>query len=380
MSGIQDVFTNSLGGYGAPLNQYQAPLWLPTSGNNGSILGTQAPPVNNVAPAINNNQQQTQQTNTSGLDPHINPNTGVWDDTYFATHNGQSGGTSDQDLTNQINALFDPQFSYLNQAEGNLRNDYASNDKNIQGNYDVNSQLLSDANKTANDQYDVAKVSGFNQKEDALSSARRLYDQLRTGYQQRFGGSTSAGGAASEIASAEQQRQMGGVQRDYGTLMSTIDVKRADLDRGYSTSVMQLKQATDQAKSTAWSDFQSKLLSITQSRGEIESAKSQAKLSALNDYRNKVFAISQQNLQYQQNLQLMKEQASMTLSSYQKQLLASNSGVSDAFNTAMGSMSANPTSNLQVGNTGQQQTSNLTGQMTGKTIKGYDIYGNPVYS
>jgi hypothetical protein len=288
-------------------------------------------------------------------------------------------GASQPDIQSQIDAIYNPSFDYLNQAQSNLEKDYPNVIGNIQNQYDVNNQMLSDQNTSGLSQLDRNAVSASNRKEDALSSARRLYDELRRGYQQRFGGSTSAGQASTELASVEQQRQMGQTTRSYADTVAQIEYQKSDLNRGYSTAVMKLKYDTDAAKNQAQSDFQSKLLSIQQNRSQIESAKAQASLTALQEYRNQLFQISQQNMQFQQTLELQKSQATTALDSYAKQLALSGQGSQSALTNYFNSTSMNPSSALTVGaSNGANTTANYTGQI-GKTIKGYDQYGQPIY-
>jgi hypothetical protein len=297
-----------------------------------------------------------------------------WDDNKLNA-GGSGSGPSQPDLE-AYNAVYDPSMGYLNTAESNLRSDYPNALTALQNQYDTSGQLLSNQNLTAGNQLSTSSTSALNRKEDALSAARRLYDELRRGYQQRFGGATSAGGAASEISSVEQQRQMGATQRSYGDTMANLEYQKADLQRNYATATMKLKYDLDSAKNQANSDFTSKLLQIQSSKAQVESTKAAAKLDALNQYRNQLFSISQSNAQFQQTLELQRNAAQYNIDAMTKQAGLTSQNASSALASLFGNTSTNPNSPLTIGSSQGQNTQ----QMTGKIFKGkYDAQGNPVY-
>lgn len=288
-------------------------------------------------------------------------------------------GQGQPDIQSQIDALYNPSFQYLTEAENTLNAQYPDVQKSIQGQFDVNTQMLNDQNTSGLSTLDRNATSAGYRKEDALTAARRLYDELRRGYQQRFGGSTSAGEAASELSSVEQQRQMGLTQRSYSDTMAQIDTQKYDLDRGYSTAKTKLKYDTDSAFSQAKSDFQNKLLSISQSRSQIASAKAQASLSALQTLRNEVFQINSQKIQFEQTLELQRSQAATALDTYARQMQMSGQGSQSALNNYFNQTTTTPASPLSINSSNGQNTPNYTGQISGKVFKGYDQNGQPIY-
>lgn len=285
----------------------------------------------------------------------------------------ESQGASDADL----NAIYQPQIDYLGKAESNLNTDYQSALSQIGDNYNVNSQLLGDQKTSAIGQMDLQGTQAGQRKEDALSSARRLYDELRRGYQQRFGGSTSAGQAATELSSVEQQRQQGLTVRDYNSLMNEVGYRKADIEKEYSNKVLQIKTQKDSALLQAQSDFNSKILEIARNRSEVESAKAQAKLSALMDLRNKSFAIQQQTLAFEQNLALQKQAASDALQAWGTKVAGSLQYTTNAYNQTLGgsSMSTNPTSSLTASAPGAITPNTYAGQISqSKNKDWYSIF------
>lgn len=283
---------------------------------------------------------------------------------------GQGQGPSEADF----NAIYQPQIDYLGKAESNLNTDYLNARSQIGTNYDVNSQILGDQKTSAFGQLGSQEAAAGIRKEDALTAARRMYDELRRGFQQRFGGATSAGQAASELSSVEQQRQQGLTVRDYNSLMNEVGYRKADLEKTYSTQVIQMKTQRDSALLQAQSDFNSKILEITRNRSEIESAKASSKMQALMDLRNKSFAIQQQTLAFEQNLQLQKQAAADALSAWSTKVAGSLQYANNAYNQYTNSTSMNPTSPLTMSTPGASVPNTYTGQISNKKDDLYSVF------
>lgn len=271
----------------------------------------------------------------------------------------------------EANALIDQSYNegnnYLNQAESQLRQDFPSVLEEAQKQYEaVIAQLT--GNKQANlTTVGNNEIAAGQQKEDALSQARRLYDELRRGYQQRFGGATSAGQAASEISAVEQQRQMGKVTQDYGNTIRQVEQQKQQIETDFQNSQLQLQQQKDSAINQANRDFQQKLLQITQSRTQLAQDKANARLGALQDLRNKIFTINQQNLQFQQSLEAQKQQSQIELNSYMAKLGASTQQAS----AATAGYKPQVSTQLQAGGPTGTATDSLTGQIQG-TVRQYN--------
>jgi hypothetical protein len=259
-------------------------------------------------------------------------------------------------------------MNYLNQAEQQIRGDYPSVKEAAEKAFlSAMSELT--ASKTKNEGTIKENLNTVGtQKEDALSAARRLYDELRRGYSQRFGGSTSAGQAASELSAVEQQRQMGMTTRDYGTAVRQINQQKLQLDQDFQTGQAKIMEQKTQALSQAQTNFTNQLLQIQAQRAQTESQKAAAKLDALNTLKQQAYAIQQQALTYQQNLDMFYKQQQADLENYQAKLNMSGSSAS-----AAGS-AYNPTvnpSSLTIG-TGVTNTPQLTGNIKkDELLQGY---------
>lgn len=308
-------------------------------------------------------QQITQQptnnnNNNSGLTLRQQMEQGLipWDDNKL---NSQGNGGQGIDEA-AINAVYEPTMNYLNQAESQIRSDFPSALDAVQKSYESAIAELT-ASKTKNLGTIAKNVQTVGQqKEDALSAARRLYNELRQGYQQRFGGSTSAGQAASELSAVEQQRQMGMTTRDYGTAIQQINQQKLQLDQDFQMGQAKIQEQKSLALQQAQQNFTQALLQIQSQRAQTESQKAAAKLDALNQLKAQAYQIQQQALTYQQNLDMFYKQQQADLENYQAKLNMSGQNAGNAAGAYTPSM--NPTSPLQVaqgGSTNPQYTGSI---------------------
>ena len=238
-----------------------------------------------------------------------------------------------QDLYNQINDIYSPQYDYLNQAESAVRADYPTIQQEITGQYDVNKQLAGDTKTSGLNSLGQQETAGTRRSEDAASAARRTYNEMQQGARQRFGGASSAAGAAYEIGGREFQKQSGSIKQGFNDFMQTIEQKRGEVEQTYNTGLQQLELTKNTAMNSAYRDFQNKLLEITNNRTQLESAKAQARLSVLQDLRNKVYQIDLQNKQFQQTLELQKAQNAQYVNSLATSTGAAVQGGQTAVNT-----------------------------------------------
>lgn len=326
-------------------------------------------PINNtssatIAPSVLSSQTQQNppsggtQTQSTPTSTRVQADNGQWFD-------------NQGDFNAAIDEAYNPTFNYLNQAEAAVNADYPNVLKEAQSQFDTSKGLAENTKKQGLTTLGQNQEKAAYQNESALAAARRLYDQLRTGYNQRFGGSSSAGGAASEISAVEQQRQQGQTQRSYQDIKSTIDAEMQKVNDSYNQNLLQLEQSKQSAINQANRDFQSKLLQIAQSRAEAASAKANARLAALQDLRNKVYQINLQNMQFQQTLQAQKQAAELNLGNYAKTVAGSITTGTNAPGSQYGLNGYN--TNARVSTTGAAPTQLLAGNISNKK---YDPYGN----
>jgi len=379
---------------------YGKPAAPQASVNTGQVQGVSAPQpqnysqnTNNFSPVANTYQkaaqrqqaQSQQRASSGGGGNGFNMNNYKgWNETsaradYNANPNkfANQQGPSQDDIMNQINGLYGESENYLNQAESALRADHPSALAEAEAIFKTNSSMLGTDRDVAFQGLNSQSTKATKAKESALESARRMYADQQMGATQRFGGSSSAGQAASELMAREQARQFGQTGRQHAEVQQQIDVQRQNVEKEFNTGLMQLEQQKQSGISSANRDFQNKLLQIAQNRAEIGQAKAEARLTALQELRNKVFAIEQQNTQFTQQLTMMREQANLQLQSLGQ---SSQQGVDRATNT-VNAFNPNIQSNLTASNNTRQQApaqQQLTGQI--KPGRRQEDYLQPSYN
>lgn len=268
-----------------------------------------------------NNTNNTNNTNTSSSN-----NNPPAQSTYYDPSTGRTFASQDE-FNREIDNAYSGTYDYLNQAEANLRADYPNVLAEANANFTTNQALLNNQRDSALNQYSTQQKNAQNKYEDVLSSARRTLNEQRMGANQRFGGSSSAGQAATELQNVEFQRQQGQNVRQLGDLTAQIDMHRQDVEKQHQAGLLQLETQKQSAINQAQRDFQSKLLEITNNRAQVGQAKAQARLAALQNLRNQVFAIEQQNKQFKQTLELQRQQAQLQLGNFAKGVATSTNTV-----------------------------------------------------
>lgn len=215
-------------------------------------------------------------------------------------------GPSENDL---INTAYGARMNDLNQQENTLRGQQASILGDINSQYNTSRGTLNTNMDQSNKQLDLTATQGGQRKEDALVAARRLYNDLSRGGQQRFGGASSAGEAYQALTSQEMQRNSQQITTDYNNFMGQVDFAKQNIKAKYDDAVAQLEQQKNSAISRANRDFQSKISEINSARNQASADKATQQLSALNELRNRIY-----------NINLAVAENNNTLTSYRSQL------------------------------------------------------------
>lgn len=296
--------------------------------------------------------------------------------------NDQYGMYEDQ-IGQAINDTYSGTQNYLNQAEGAVKANLPGQLGEITSAADLQKAKLGEGRQSTLDTIAANERGAQTRKEDALAAARRLYQELGQANVQRFGGSTSAGQAMSELQGREQQSQMGQTARQYNEFMNQAATQKATLDREYQTGLQTIEAEKQKATNAVNQAFQQSLLDIARDRATNESAKAQARLSALQDLRNKMFQITQQETQFKQSLEAQKNAAQLQIDTYLKTQGAASTGINNAYNqfNAGTSQALNPQTKYAIQNmgVGQLQQPMYVGSI-GKSITGRDEKGNYIYS
>lgn len=260
----------------------------------------------------------------------------------------------------EIDNTFNSTNSYLDQAAQKYQSDYPTlvNEANAQ--YDAQQSSLDTQNAQGQRQIDQATAEGGTRKEDALTQARRLYnDMIRSGVQ-RFGGQPIQQ-AYSELLGQEQQRNYGTIQQGYEQTMQKVNEMGMQLKERYDVALQQLQVARDGAINEARRNLDNKLLEIASMKAQNEQAKGQMRLSALQEYRNQVFQWNLQEMSYKQQLDQQAQAANQELTAWSQFATQTGQGATDT------ASAYNPQATSTLSLSGQQSPSTSNQTYTGVT-------------
>lgn len=285
-----------------------------------------------------------------------------------------------QALEGQMDAVYNPQFDYLNQTEQFYKNQLPGYQQEANQNYDVNKQLLGTSLTNAQTGINTQETTGKRATEDAMAKARRVFMEQQIGNQQRFGGSSSAGGAMSELLARNLQSEQGQIGRQATDYTQQIGQLRQQAQQKFDDSVLQLEQQKQKALNDIQREFDQKMMEIGSNRTQLTSAKAQMKLQALMDLRNQTFAVQQQEAQFKQALQMQLAQSQGSAGAGAGSLTSLQNQAGTAGQNYAGTLGAN-----QYGLTSdnKQYQSYAQPQYVGsikKSVTGKDELGRSVYS
>ena len=280
-------------------------------------------------------------------------------------------GTQDQ-YNKEVDTYYQAAMGALSTAEQNLNKNLDLTKTQAGSDYEANAAQLGTNRTQTMGTIDTQQRAGQTRKEDAMMAARRLFGELSQGNRQRFGGSTSAGQAASEIQGAELQRQQGSTARQGNEFMQQIDTARKDVESQYQSGLLQLTQAKQKALTDAQIAFNNAITEIAQNRAKTEGQKAQMRMNALMDLRNKAFTIQQQNVTFEQQLTAMREQSKLNIEAYQKTTGTNLSNTTSGYSNLLANTTTNPTTQYPVGGQTQATSPQLTGYASG--TKTWDPY------
>jgi hypothetical protein len=160
------------------------------------------------------------------------------------------------------------------------------------------------------------------QRESALASARRQYQEGTQRTQQLFGGvgGSSAGLAQSELLAREQTRQMGATQRQAQQTIGGLEQNIRDIETTTANQLQKLQTDKSNALLQARDTFRQQLDTINSQRFQLASDKASKQITALQDFNLRRRQIEDYARQQQANLQSFKDQQNFGLGIYEQQL------------------------------------------------------------
>ena len=226
---------------------------------------------------------------------------------------GDGGQSIDHQLLDQINAAAASKLGFLGEAEGRLREAFPSIQGDITAQFGASKGSL-EAEKARGGRELGAATTGAEQRgEDVTNAARRLFNELRIGGRQRFGGATSAGDAFSELSSREFQRNRAQIAQNLTNSLQQIQAQKVNLNETFGVALANLEVQKNIALNDAQRGFDDRLFEIDRLRAETESDKANMKLAALQDLRNQIFQINLVEAQLRTSATTQKAQAEQEL-------------------------------------------------------------------
>lgn len=319
----------------------------PANANRSTVYGTQS--NTNARPAANLGGGSVLGASTGGGGGGGNP------------QQSQPSAPAVPSFDDIINDAFSGTVSFLDQQAGALRGQLPGIESDINSMYGESRNTLA-ADKVAGErQLATAEQGGVERKEDAISSARRLYNELQMGGNQRFGGASSAGEAYQALAGRELQRNNQQIATDFSSFMGQIEGARTSINEKYTLAVQNLESQKNRMLSEARRDLQNKLLEIDRQKAMAQQEKANRKLEALQSMRNQIYQIQLASSQGISNAQAIKQQLEGELTTYaqsQSQALQQGTQAGDTFSQGL---DMTPQTDLSMGFGGGQIASLPTG-------------------
>lgn len=214
-----------------------------------------------------------------------------------------------RNMFDQINSAYGDVYNNLNNQESQLRGGEQNLYDSFTGQFDAQKPLLQSAYNSGvqmNTQQQEKENLG---KENALTSARRMFQDVGQGVKQRFGGGNSTSEFANAFYGREFQRNVGNVINSSGENMRKLLDKSTQIKSDYDAQLSSLEQQKQSALLQAKDVFSQRLAAINNARLGADQNKAQLKLEALQEMRNTIASVQQQALATQQQLQTSIAQA-----------------------------------------------------------------------
>lgn len=304
------------------------------------------------------------------------------------TNNNQSTpSTPTQDpYAELINSIYNSTISDLNNQQSTLQNNQTSILGDINSQADTSKGTLTSNLGQSQSQIDQSAQQGEQRHADALTAARRLYQELVQGGQQRFGGASSAGEAYSALTGRELQRNQQQIDTQHGDFMGQISKAKQNVQAKYDDAVAQLENQKNLALNQAQRDFQDKLSQINSMKNQAGQNKASMQMSALQELRNQIYNINVSTAQNSQAVAQMKSQAEQQLAGFAEQSGLNVGAATSGLNSFSQNTTTNPSTGLVFGGgqTGSgtvtptgQRNDQLRGAVAGQQLNLQDLFSNP---
>lgn len=217
-------------------------------------------------------------------------------------------------LQGQVNDAFAPNDTLLSQMlngfQGQEQNYYDQATKP----YDAQLPLLTQAR----DEFLTQNTQNLNlneaNRQNALADARRQFQELSYGNQQRFGGDNSTSQFASDLTGREYMRGVGNTNNTAGQNAYQLNNQALNLNKEYQNKLQSVTLQKEAALAQAKTDFQDRLRQIQGLQLQNNQAKAQLQLQALQELRSRIQTVNDQATAFQQQQQSLYNQGLANIS------------------------------------------------------------------
>jgi hypothetical protein len=216
--------------------------------------------------------------------------------------------------------LYDQQAAQLSQLQPQY-------EQSIMQGYESQKPIIQQQFQTGMENIGLQKEQTGLQRETALSSARRQYEQGVQKSQQLFGGvaGSVAGQASSDILGAEQMRQLGSVQAQSAQAFQQLGTQERDLQANLANSLQQVEIKKQQDLLKLRDSFRQELNQINAQKGSLALNKANAQLQALQDYNARKRQLEDLAASQRYDMQSYAQKLALQTQQYGQQLAMQNS-------------------------------------------------------
>lgn len=189
----------------------------------------------------------------------------------------------------QLNKLYEEGMNVLNTQQQRLQEFQPQYQQQLAATYESQIPQLQQVAESGLAKIGEQETGVKSQRESALSTARRQYEQGLQKGQQLFGGvgGSSAGQAFADIASQELLRGTGQVMTTASQNLQNLQTARRDIDMKLQADLAKLDLDKKTSLLKAQDDFRQQLDAIDSKRYELKTQKANAQLQALKDFNSR---------------------------------------------------------------------------------------------
>lgn len=206
---------------------------------------------------------------------------------------GGGGGNGQPDYSSQISDIYNPLYQNLGAQEQYIQNtQLPSSLAELQSSREGLEQDLADKQKEAEISINRQTETLGGRQMSAMDEAKRNYQALNRSAQARFGGSGSAGRAASEIVQTEFARQSGKLQQAYAEQFGKLQDYSQKVEMFVLSEGRRISRESETQKLNIQQEAQKRLFQISQDKNSLESQKAQNKLELIRESQARINALS----------------------------------------------------------------------------------------